>query len=97
MPVSPRAAIRHDHSEPMTRRVIEVDGAPRSYLDQMAWMGFVGIVYLPSTVVPVGLTADESLPVGMQVVGPFLEDRTCLAVARILEEATGGFRRPPGF
>jgi amidase len=97
MPVSPRAAIRHDRSEPMTKRVIEVDGVARSYLDQMAWMGFVGVVYLPSTVVPVGTTSDEGLPVGIQIVGPFLEDRTCLAVARVLEEAVGGFQHPPGF
>lgn len=95
MPVSPRAAIPHDHSMPMSKRTIEVDGQQRPYTDQMAWMGIVGVVYLPSTVVPVGQTSD-GLPVGIQVVGPYLEDRTCLAVARMLEEALGGFVRPQG-
>jgi amidase len=97
LPVSPRAAIRHDHSEPMTRRTIDVDGVSRPYVDQMTWMGLTGVVYLPATVVPVGVTRDEGLPVGIQIAGPFLEDKTCLAVARLVEAALGGFRRPPGF
>ena len=59
-------------------------------------MGLVGVAYLPSTVVPVGVTS-EGLPVGVQVVGPFLEDRTCLDVARRIEALLGGFRPPPAF
>jgi amidase len=93
MPVSPRAAVLHDHSEPMTSRRIDVDGADRAYTDQMAWMGVIGVVYLPSTVVPIGFTSD-GLPVGIQIVGPFLEDNTCLAVAKIVEELAGGFVKP---
>ncbi len=96
MPVSPRPAIEHDHSMPMTRRTIDVDGNARPYTDQMAWMGLTGVVYLPATVLPVGLTPG-GLPVGIQIVGPFLEDRTPIAVARMLEQALGGFERPAGF
>ena len=96
MPVAPVPAIRHDHSMPMTHRTIDVDGVTRPYMDLMAWMGIIGVVYLPSTVVPVGQTAD-GLPVGVQVVGPFLEDRTTLAVARMIETALGGFVPPAGF
>ncbi len=96
MPVSPRAAIAHDHSEPMTNRIIDVDGSQRSYMDQMAWMGIVGVVYLPATVVPIGQTA-SGLPVGVQIVGPYLEDRTPIAVARMVEKALGGFAKPSGF
>jgi amidase len=33
----------------------------------------------------------------VQIVGPFLEDRTTLDVARRLADAIGGFQRPPGF
>jgi len=93
MPVSPRAAVLHDHSEPMTARVIDVEGTTRSYTDQMAWMGIVGVVFLPSTVVPIGLNSD-GLPVGIQIVGPFLEDNTCLAVAQMIEDMTDGFVPP---
>jgi amidase len=47
-------------------------------------------------VVPVGRT-QQGLPVGMQIVGPYLEDRTKLAVARHIERLLGGFVPPPGF
>ena len=96
MPVSPRAAVLHDHSMPMTARTMDVDGVERPYTDQMAWMGAIGVVYLPSTVIPVGHDED-GLPIGVQVVGPFLEDRTPIAVARMIEATLGGFRPPPGF
>jgi len=34
--------------------------------------------------------------VGLQIVGPYLEDRTTLAVARHAEGLLGGFVPPPG-
>jgi amidase len=96
LPVTPTAAIRHDHSRPMTARTIEVNGETRPYVDNIRWMGLTGVVYLPATVVPVGMTGD-GLPVGVQIAGPFLEDRTTLALARHLEEMLGGFTPPSGF
>jgi amidase len=60
----------------------------------MAWTGLVGVAYLPATAVTVGRTR-AGLPVGMQVVGPYLEDRTALFVAERLAELTGGFVPPP--
>ena len=54
------------------------------------------MAYLPATAVPVGRTAG-GLPVGVQIVGPYLEDRTTLAVARCIEELLGGFVPPPDF
>ena len=96
LPCLPTAAIPHDHTEPQGSRVIVVGGQPRPYLDQLLWAGLTGVAWLPATVVPVGLTA-EGLPVGIQIAGPFLEDRTTLALARHLEEILGGFTPPPGF
>lgn len=95
LPVLPTAAIPHDHSAPLSARTIEVNGERRPYSDQFLWVGLVGVAHLPVTVVPVGTTAD-GLPVGIQVAGPFLEDRTTLDVARRLARLTGGFRPPPG-
>lgn len=94
-PVSPTAAIPHDHSSPQSQRTITVAGQTRSYLDQMRWMGLFGLAYLPVTCVPVGLM-DGKLPIGMQIVGPYLEDRTTLAVAQLVEGITGGTKRPIG-
>jgi amidase len=37
------------------------------------------------------------LPVGAQLVGPWLEDRTPLKLAELVEQAFGGFVPPRGF
>jgi amidase len=96
LPVMPTAAIPHDHSEPMAARTIEVAGETRPYLDRLPWLGLTGVAYLPATVIPVGQTR-EGLPVGVQIAGPFLEDRTTLDVAHRLSRLLGGFERPPGY
>ena len=75
-------------------RTIEIDGATRPYRDLIWWTVLIGMAYLPSTVVPVGRTVD-GLPIGVQVVGPYLEDRTTLAVARALVELCGPITPPP--
>lgn len=95
-PITPTAAIPHDQNEPPTSRTISVNGTPRPYHDQLAWAGVVGMAYLPATVAPVGFTP-AGLPVGIQIVGPYLEDRTPLAFARHLADVIGGFEPPPGY
>jgi len=95
-PVTPTAANLHDHSEPFLARTITVNGQPRSYLDQIAWAGVIGMVSLPASVAPVGRTA-AGLPIGLQIVGPYLEDRTPIDFARRLAEVAGGFDCPPGY
>ena len=82
MPVAVVPAIPHDHSEPFIERRIHATDGSRSYLDLFGWVGLPTVAYLPATAVPVGRTVD-GLPVGVQIVGPYLEDRTTLAVARV--------------
>ena len=84
-----------DHSRPFTGRTIEVDEQTRLYTDQIKWMGLTGVSWLPATVVPIGQI--DAKPVGVQIAGPFLEDRTTLAVGRFLQGALGGFQKPSGF
>jgi amidase len=50
----------------------------------------------PATVVPVGKTA-AGLPVGIQILGPYLEDATPIRFAGLLAGETGGFTPPPGY
>ena len=95
LPVMPCTAFPHDHSEPMAARLLTYGGTEHPYWDAATWMAPAGICYLPATVVPVGLTTG-GLPVGIQIVGPYLHDRTTLAVARLLAERVGGCPRPPG-
>ncbi|MEY2974266.1 MAG: hypothetical protein RIR49_686 [Actinomycetota bacterium] len=94
MPVQPRDAIEHDHSEPQFGRTVAIDGVTRPYTDLFRWIGPAGVAFLPSTVVPVGMSA-AGLPIGVQVIAPYLHDRTALAFARLVAEIVGGCPRPP--
>jgi amidase len=94
MPVAVVPAIAHDHSMPLARREIRTIAGSRPYLDMFGWVGPATVAYLPATVVPVALTA-RGLPVGLQIVGPYLEDRTTLSVAHGIEELLGRFLPPP--
>lgn len=93
LPVQPQAAFPHDHSEPMMDRMVDIDGATRTYLDLTGWIGPAGAAYLPATVVPIGLD-DDGLPIGVQIVGPYLHDRTTLQAGRLIARLRGGSPRP---
>ena len=95
IPAAPTTAWMHDTTD-KDDRVIQVDGARIGYYDQLFWAGLTGVVYLPSTVIPMGCDA-SGLPMGVQIVGPYLEDHTALSVARAIENLTDGFVAPPGF
>jgi amidase len=95
MPVAVVPAIPHDQSEPFAQRIIHTDGGGRPYTDLFGWVALATVAYLPATVVPVGRTA-AGLPVGLQIVGPYLEDRTTLAVGRWVTQVLGGYLAPPG-
>ena len=77
-------------------RTIMVNGARRWYWEQLAWISLATLAYLPATVAPVG-RSPSGLPVGVQIIGPWLEDRTCIALAKALADAVGGFEPPPDF
>ncbi len=96
LPVMPCPAIKHDQSEPQAARTVEVGGEMVPYWDLIAWMAPAGACFLPSTVVPVG-QVDNGLPVGVQVVGAYLNDKTTLHIADRLSELMGGCPRPQGF
>jgi amidase len=93
MPVQPRGAIPHDHSQPQWARTVEIDGVRRPYLDLFTWVGPAGAGFLPSTVVPAGI-GDDGLPIGVQVVGPYLHDLTTIRAARLISKLCGGPPRP---
>ena len=96
LPVMPCPAIAHDHSEPMASRIASVGGEQRPYWDLTTWMAPAGACYLPVTVVPVG-RLKNGLPIGIQIVGAYLHDRTTLDLAEHLLPLVGGCPRPHGF
>jgi len=93
-PVAPVPAFPHQQEGTFMDRTLDVDGSSVPMAACVAWTGLVGVAGLPATVVPVSFSAG-GLPVGVQVVGPRLEDRTPLAVASLLLERCGGWRPPP--
>ncbi len=95
-PVMPTPAFPHDHSADQEQRRIEIDGRKYPYLDQLAWPGIATLPGLPATAIPIGLSP-QGLPVGVQIVGPWLEDRTPLKLAELIEREFGGFVAPPMF
>jgi amidase len=94
-PVMPTPAFAHDHSDMAARRVA-VDGVEVPYVDQTMWPSLATLAGLPATAMPIG-RSDGGLPVGMQIIGPHLEDRTTIAFAGLVEREFGGFAAPPGF
>jgi amidase len=93
-PVMSVPAIAHDHDGTVLSRSITVNGTARPYLDLIVWAGLVTMALLPATAVPVGRTP-AGLPVGLQVVGAYLEDRTTIDFARHLGDVIGGYEPPP--
>jgi len=97
-PVTIVPAFPHLQQGIWSDRMMTVNGAPRRYVDIESWPAIVGAAYLPATSVPVGSMPD-GMPVGLQVVAPFLHDRRAIAVAELVAQATsdqgGGYRVPP--
>lgn len=102
-PAFPSVAYPHDHRgdalDPIgaaEARRMTLNGVPHPYLDGLKWPSLATVADLPSTAVPTGRLV-EGMPLGVQVIGPYLEDRTPLRFAQLLEQALGGATPPPAF
>ena len=93
-PVTPVAAFTHRTSGNQLTRRISVDGKSRPYADHIPWIALATVASLPATSAPAGRTP-EGLPVNIQIVGPYLGDRTTLRFAELLRDVCGGFVAPP--
>lgn len=96
MPPAFVPAFPHDHRTPLKSRVLQTPEGPRRYQELRFWISFATLCGLPATVAPVGSTVG-GLPVGVQILGPYLEDATTIDVAGKLVEVIGGFKAPPGY
>ena len=76
--------------------MVSVNGHDQPSTQALFWAGYPGVVGLPATAVPLGLSP-EGLPVGAQIVGPVFGDPVCLRLARWLETAYRAFVPPPGW
>jgi amidase len=98
-PITPTVAFPHDIARTdlaaQFDRSIVVDGRSVPYMDNLMWPGLVTVANLPATAIPTRHLVG-GLPAGVQVVGPYLGDRTTLKFAQLLERELGGFVPPPG-
>ncbi len=95
-PAAASTAWPHDQKGERHERMIDVNGRKVSTIDQRFWAGYSCNFYLPSTVVPLGLTA-EGLPSGVQIITREYGDYTSLRFAELIEDEFGGFIVPPGY
>jgi amidase len=91
-PPMPTVAFKHDHGEISARR-LDVDGQVQAYTNHIIWAGLATAAGLPATVAPIERTS-TGLPIGVQIIGPYLEDHTPIRFAQLLEQAFGGFVPP---
>jgi amidase len=96
-PVTPTVAFPHDTAQAdiaaQFERRLTASGREIPYMDNLMWPGLVTVANLPATAMPTGRLVD-GLPAGVQIVGPYLEDRTTLRFAQLIDRAMGGFTAP---
>lgn len=96
MPTAFTTAFPHDHTPIDTRMIPTPDGAARPFMDLLKYITPATLTGCPATTAPVGLSK-SGLPVGLQIVGPYLEDATPMKFVQLLAREIGGFQAPPGY
>jgi len=75
---------------------VDVNGRPARYTLGLVYPAVSTVAGQPATAFPAGLSR-AGLPIGLQAIGPYLEDLTPIRFAALLAQEIGGFRRPPGY
>jgi amidase len=73
-----------------------VNGDSVPYLHGLCYPALSTVPGQPATAFPVGVSR-EGLPIGLQAVGPYLEDLTPIRFTALLAREIGGFRKPSGY
>lgn len=97
-PVSMGTAFPHDCEDghgpvPQMSRTIQIGNTRQPYLDNLRWPGIATLLHLPATVRPLPHPVN-GMPAGVQIIGPYLEDRTTLTFAKLCDEAFGKSEMP---
>jgi amidase len=88
-------AFPHD-DRPEAERSFRISGHTVPYHRLNVYPGVATLCGQPATAFPAGRTRG-GLPIGLQAIGPYLEDRTPIRFAQLLAREVGGFEKPPGF
>ncbi len=73
-------AFPHYDEPDWRKRSLGIDGEPAEFGAQLGWAGIATVANLPATAIPCGLDKTD-LPIGVQAIGSFLEDKTTIAFA----------------
>lgn len=76
--------------------MLHVDGRTVPYMLNIVYPMWAIFTGQPATAFPAGRNP-EGLPLGLQAIGPYLEDRTTLRFAQLLEQEWHRFEPPPGY
>jgi amidase len=74
----------------------EIEGLNVPYGRLAVYPGVATLSGQPATTFPAGRTR-EGLPISLQAIGPYLEDRTPIRFAALLADEIGGYQPPPGY
>ena len=77
----------------MEERIISIETETLPYRNLQIWPGIATGPGLPATAIPIGMSND-GLPIGVQIIGAYLDDRTTIKLAELIEREFGGFRAP---
>ena len=94
-PITLGPAFEHTRA-PWRERTIPINGKPIPYGRQVVPAAIATLPGLPATAFPVARTTVDGaeLPIGVQAIGPYLEDRTPIRFAAMMEGELGGFVAP---
>jgi len=81
---------------PVCERQFEIAGQSVGFDYVTFYPGLASLAGHGATAFPIGLNR-SGLPLGAQAIGPFLEDRTPIRFAQLIEESFGVFKPPPRF
>jgi amidase len=93
-PIATTPAFERNERGDRWERLIPVNGRLQPTTDALFWAGYPGLVGLPATAVPLGLSP-AGLPIGAQIIAPAFGDVDALRFAQWLEGAYRAFVSPP--
>ena len=94
-PTALDAAFQH-RTGPQSQRVLTLDDTDVPYTLNIVYPMWAIFTGQPATAFPAGLSS-TGLPLGLQAIGPYLEDRTTIRFAQLLEREWYHFEPPPGY
>jgi amidase len=96
LPTTFTTAFPHDHTHPDERMIPLPEGGAQPFWNLLCYVSTATVTGCPATTVPAGI-GRSGLPIGLQVVGPYMDDATPIAFARLLADEIGGFQPPQAY